>query len=55
MSGLTAEQATGLPWMQFVHPDEREQVLRDWRTAVEQESDLPPTTACAAPRVGWRG
>jgi len=40
MSGLTAEQAIGMPWMRFVHPDEREQVLRDWRTAVEQESEF---------------
>ncbi len=55
MSGLTAEQATGLPWMQFVHPDEREQVLRDWRTAVEQESGFAADHRLRGPsgRVAW--
>ncbi len=55
MSGLTAEQATGLPWMQFVHPDEREQVLRDWRTAVEQESEFAADHRFRGPsgRVAW--
>ncbi|MCB1823487.1 MAG: EAL domain-containing protein [Candidatus Competibacteraceae bacterium] len=57
MSGLTAEQATGLPWMRFVHPDEREQVLRDWRTAVEQESGFAADHRIRGPsgRVAWLG
>lgn len=55
MSGLTAEQATGLPWMQFVHPDEREQVLQDWRTTVEQESGFVADHRLRGPsgRVAW--
>ena len=40
MTGLTSEQMAGLMWMQFVHPDEREQVVRDWRTAVGRESEF---------------
>jgi len=55
MSGLTVEQAMGLPWMQFVHPDEREQVLRDWRTAVDQESEFAADHRFRGPsgRVAW--
>lgn len=55
MSGLTAEQAIGMPWMRFVHPDEREQVLRDWRTAVEQESGFAADHRFRGPsgRVAW--
>ncbi|TVR64744.1 MAG: EAL domain-containing protein [Candidatus Competibacteraceae bacterium] len=34
LSGLTAEQATGLAWTQAVHPDDRDSVLRGWRQAV---------------------
>lgn len=57
MIGLTAEQATGLPWMQFVHPDEREPVLRDWRTAVEQESGFVADHRFrgSSGRVAWLG
>lgn len=55
ISGLTAEQAVGMPWMRFVHPDEREQVLRDWRTAVEQESGFAADHRFRGPsgRVAW--
>ena len=55
MTGLTAEQAAGLPWTQFVHPDEREQVLRDWRTAVERESEFVADHRFRGPsgRITW--
>ncbi len=55
MTGLTAEQAAGQPWTQFVHPDEREQVLRDWRTAVDQESEFVADHRFRGPsgRVTW--
>ncbi|MBK8895785.1 MAG: EAL domain-containing protein [Candidatus Competibacteraceae bacterium] len=40
MTGLTAEQAAGVPWTQAVHPDEREQVLKTWRQAVREGSEF---------------
>jgi diguanylate cyclase (GGDEF)-like protein/PAS domain S-box-containing protein len=40
LSGLTAEQATGLAWTQAVHPDDRDSVLRGWRQAVESGAEF---------------
>jgi len=40
MAGLTAEQALGASWMQPVHPDERDQVMKAWRQAVEESGEL---------------
>jgi diguanylate cyclase (GGDEF)-like protein/PAS domain S-box-containing protein len=40
MAGLTAEQAAGLQWIQAVHPDEREQVLKTWLQAVEEGKEF---------------
>ncbi|HHW76450.1 MAG TPA: EAL domain-containing protein [Xanthomonadaceae bacterium] len=39
-AGLTAEQAAGLPWLQAVHPDDRDQVLKAWRKAVAESSEF---------------
>jgi diguanylate cyclase (GGDEF)-like protein/PAS domain S-box-containing protein len=40
MAGLTAEQALGASWVQSVHPDERDQVMKAWRQAVEEGGEL---------------
>ena len=55
MTGLTAEQAAGQSWTRFVHPDERKQVLRDWRAAVEQGSEFVVDHRCSgrSGRVTW--
>jgi len=38
MAGLTAEQITGLPLAQAVHPDDREAVTEAWRQALRESS-----------------
>jgi len=40
MAGLTAEQALGASWVQSVHPDERDQVMKAWRQTVEEGGEL---------------
>jgi diguanylate cyclase (GGDEF)-like protein/PAS domain S-box-containing protein len=55
LSGLTAEQATGLAWIQAVHPDDRDSVLRGWRQAVESGAEFVADHRFRSPsgRVNW--
>jgi len=40
MTGLSAEQAVGLPWMDTLHPDDRDQVETVWRQVVAKGNEL---------------
>ncbi|NEP56864.1 MAG: EAL domain-containing protein [Symploca sp. SIO2G7] len=43
MVGLTPSEAVGEGWLQAIHPDDREQVVRDWYTYTTQKnSPLAP-------------
>ena len=55
MTGLTAEQALGSPWMQAVHPDERDQVMKAWRQVIEESGELVVDHRFRSPsgRTAW--
>lgn len=40
MTGLAAEQTVGLPWMHALHPDDREQVEKVWRQALDKGNEF---------------
>lgn len=40
MTGLSAEQTVGLPWMHALHPDDRDQVEKIWRQALDKGSEF---------------
>jgi diguanylate cyclase (GGDEF)-like protein/PAS domain S-box-containing protein len=40
MTGLAAEQTVGLPWTHALHPDDRDQVEKIWRQALDKGSEF---------------
>jgi diguanylate cyclase (GGDEF)-like protein/PAS domain S-box-containing protein len=40
MTGLTAEQAVGVPWTQPLHPDDRNHAIEVWRQMIEKGNEF---------------
>ena len=55
LTGLTADQATGVTWTQALHPDDRDPVLHTWRQAVDQGLEFAADHRFQTPsgRVKW--
>ncbi len=55
LTGLTADQATGVLWTQALHPDDRDPVLQLWRQAVDQGLEFAADHRFQTPsgRVKW--
>ncbi len=40
ISGITLEEAVGQGWLQWLHPEDRELILKKWRDSISQQADF---------------
>lgn len=53
-TGQTVDEWLGQGWIDAVHPDDREAILRQWHDAVESERVLNAEYRIKSPDGGWR-